>query len=107
MTAATTALSPEPSSQSTVLLLFSRKEALNVFNHIQPLFSIFVDADPLLSIPSSLFSSKQGVGGYNHAPEIFWCQLFALSAMFSAKYELFALFCNVDPLFSSLYELFP
>jgi hypothetical protein len=26
--------------------------------------------------------------------------------MFSAKYAFFALFCNVDPLFSSLYELF-
>jgi hypothetical protein len=31
---------------------------------------------------------------------------FELSTMFSAKYELFALFCNVHPLFSSLYELF-
>ena len=29
-----------------------------------------------------------------------------LSPMFSAKYELFAPFCNVDPLCSSLYELF-
>jgi hypothetical protein len=32
--------------------------------------------------------------------------IFTLSSIASANYELFAHFCNVDPLFSSLYELF-
>jgi hypothetical protein len=39
-------------------------------------------------------------------PRSFTVHQFALSAMFSVKYELFVLFCNVDPLFSPLYELF-
>jgi hypothetical protein len=43
------------------LPLFCKNDR-NVFNHIQPLFSGFVGADPLFSTSSKLFSPKQGVG---------------------------------------------
>jgi len=45
------------------------KNDSNVFNHIQPLFSAVIDADPLLSTPSSLFSPKQGLGAITMVPK--------------------------------------
>ena len=45
-----------------------------VINTFQPLFSVFVSADPLFSTPSKLFSPKQGGRGINHAPKILSCR---------------------------------
>jgi hypothetical protein len=59
-------MAPEQFAPFSNAKLLSRllccKHVLNVFNHIQPLFSAFLGADPLFSTRSSLFSPKQGVG---------------------------------------------
>ena len=52
-------------------LLLHCKNDLNVFNNIRALFSAFVSPNPLLSIPSSLFSPKQGGRGINMRPKSF------------------------------------
>ena len=85
------------------------KEALNVFNYIQPLFEPFLA--PILCsqhLPAS-FTITGGVGASTLSGTLDRqrrCDTASsLSAMFSAKYELLYTFCNARPLFSSLYEL--
>jgi len=46
---------PAPATKACHHLHLLCKEPLNVFNHIQPLFSVFVGTNPLFSTPSGLF----------------------------------------------------
>ena len=60
-----------PVRRQPLSLLLCSKNGLNVFNHIQPLFSAFVSRNPLFSTPSSLFFAKQGGRGITMHPKSF------------------------------------
>jgi hypothetical protein len=49
--------------------LLCRKHVLNIFNHIQPLFSAFLGADLCSQHAPASFYQNRGVG-YNHASKI-------------------------------------
>jgi hypothetical protein len=83
------------------------KDDRNVFNHIQPLFSAFVSTNPLFSTPSSLFFAKQGGRGITMLPKSFTVSSSRYLQCSQQNTNSLHFFCNVDPLFSSLYELFP
>jgi hypothetical protein len=84
-------------STANYYLCHSAAKTTAMFSTTYSLFFRHLSA-PILCcqhLPAS-FLQNRGVG-YTHASKIFWCQLFALSAMFSAKYELFALFFQRRP----------
>src|ERR1700676_3130869 len=88
-----TSCSP-PASPATLLtsemfLVLRCKGALNVFNHIQPLFSLFLRPFPLLSASSSLFFAKQGGRGINLLPNYTAPKKMRTSS--KAAYSLFAI----------------
>src|ERR1700686_1699033 len=71
MTAPTIAPRPARSHRQLFCLQSRCKNALNVFNAIPALFSVFVGADPLFSTPSKLFLPKQGGKGIAMLPKSF------------------------------------
>jgi len=80
----------------TLLSVFNH--APFIFSNLQTLYARYIRGGTFEQLKALLTYSR--ISLYRHPRPV------QLSRMFSAKYELFAPFCNVDPLFSSLYELF-
>jgi hypothetical protein len=69
---------------------------------------VFISLQTLCAKPRRCGTSQRPEWALSYSADSIYhhLQVLGLSSMFSVQYELFAHFCNADPLFSILYELF-